>query len=546
MLINNLDLTVKDVLSRKQFRKANILAGENGLDRKITWTHIIEHNDFETLINGNELILTTGSNIDLQTQASAATYHRLINKNVAGLCIEKGKYFHTLSPEIKKIADSNNFPIIVFNEIVKFVDITQDLHTLLVNQQNQMVYHLNQLSHQFNKHSLAPNGILKVLQELYKHVGQKVICLIDQENTYYYPPSLKIEEPQILAYFLKTLTNDDNSKIIPYRDTPFAIVPISVLGSTWGHLCIQVNSQMNDELFFSLMDRASMAIAQILLRNRTIEERRANSEDDLVKNLLQGRKYDEVELQFFLPTHHSKLSYRVIVIKTFPYKTGLGHEKWDEHKIQRTISIRSLFQQYGCLPVVSTRKNEIVIVCFFIDEDQAKKNYLYMQKIIDQMLISDANNILHDVVSQIGVSSVQSDIKHASSSYNEAIQVIKLRKKVLCNTYFFEDIGIFQLLLMQNNTDLKAFSNRYIGKLIDYDQKMGTELLKTLEIYLECQGAKKEAARRLFIVRQTLYHRLNKIEQLLNVELIRPIHRLSLETAIKSYYLLMDEKVDTQ
>ena len=39
---------------------------------------------------------------------------------------------------------------------------------------------------------------------------------------------------------------------------------------------------------FSLLDRAALAITQILLRNRTIEERKQKMEDEFVRNLLNG------------------------------------------------------------------------------------------------------------------------------------------------------------------------------------------------------------------------------------------------------------------
>jgi len=63
-------------------------------------------------------------------------------------------------------------------------------------------------------------------------------------------------------------------------------------------------------------------------------------------------------------------------------------------------------------------------------------------------------------------------------------------------------------------------------------------LLITLSKYLECLGSKKEASEQLFIVRQTLYHRLEKIQQLLDLDLLEPNNRLAIETAIKAHSFL--------
>ena len=58
--MNKLILTVRDVLSRDSFNFAKVVAGEDGLDRQVKWSHVLEVIEFEALINGGEMILTTG------------------------------------------------------------------------------------------------------------------------------------------------------------------------------------------------------------------------------------------------------------------------------------------------------------------------------------------------------------------------------------------------------------------------------------------------------------------------------------------------------
>ena len=67
---------------------------------------------------------------------------------------------------------------------------------------------------------------------------------------------------------------------------------------------------------------------------------------------------------------------------------------------------------------------------------------------------------------------------------------------------------------------------------------MDSNLFETLCVYLECGGSKKETADRLFIVRQTLYHRIEKLELLLGEDFMAPSNRLALEVAIMASRLL--------
>ena len=75
--------------------------------------------------------------------------------------------------------------------------------------------------------------------------------------------------------------------------------------------------------------------------------------------------------------------------------------------------------------------------------------------------------------------------------------------------------------------------------MLEFDQKLNSNLFETLRVYLECSGSKKETSDRLFIVRQTLYHRLDRLETLLGKDFMEPANRLAIETAIKAYELVI-------
>ncbi len=535
LLISEFELTVGDVLTRDLFKNAKVVAGETGLKRQIKWTHILETEAFDSLINGSELILTTGINLELDNCATT-TYERLLQKDVAGICIEKGPYFKTISTDIKRFADKHAFPIIIFEEVVRFVDITQDLHSLLINQHHQMLNQLSTLTHKFNELSLAPNGILKILQALHHYFGQHSLCLLEDSKSYYYPPESKIDQENILSYISTKLTNKRQSGIISIYNETFAIAPVFGLGQIWGYLCLNITKNLNEEFLLSVLDRASLAIAQILLRNRTIEERKLNSEDECVRTLLQGKPYNQSDLHTFLPVASTNLYFRVFIIKTESPDSVIGEDNWEEIKIQRTILIRSLFKHAGYFPAVSVRKDEIAIICSFIAETHVNKSTKQFLQVTKNLLSA---TLLNNKITYIGISGLHQNVSHISKGYAEANDVIYLNKQQLSTTYFHDEIGIYQILLpLQKDKQLQLFINDYIGELIFLDENSDSELLKTLEVYLACRGSKKEAAEKLFIVRQTLYHRLRKIEQYIGKDFMDPVKRLAIETAIKAYYIL--------
>jgi PucR family transcriptional regulator, purine catabolism regulatory protein len=57
---SEIKLSVQEVILQEQFQQAKIVAGKNGLHRTVKWVHIIEVSEVSNLLNGNELILSTG------------------------------------------------------------------------------------------------------------------------------------------------------------------------------------------------------------------------------------------------------------------------------------------------------------------------------------------------------------------------------------------------------------------------------------------------------------------------------------------------------
>ncbi|SDN01899.1 PucR C-terminal helix-turn-helix domain-containing protein [Paenibacillus sp. yr247] len=88
---------------------------------------------------------------------------------------------------------------------------------------------------------------------------------------------------------------------------------------------------------------------------------------------------------------------------------------------------------------------------------------------------------------------------------------------------------------MKQTGSLESFFDENIGSLLSYDREKSGQLLKTLKIYLAQSGSKQETAKELFIVRQTLYHRLDKISVLLGDDYMHPHKRIAIELALHGY-----------
>jgi purine catabolism regulator len=82
---------------------------------------------------------------------------------------------------------------------------------------------------------------------------------------------------------------------------------------------------------------------------------------------------------------------------------------------------------------------------------------------------------------------------------------------------------------MSKHVNLQEYAAEYLQPVIQYDQKYNGKLLETLKAYLECNGSKQETSNKLFIVRQTLYHRLQKLENILGEDFMEHEKRVAIE-----------------
>ncbi|MET3575516.1 PucR family transcriptional regulator [Bhargavaea ullalensis] len=538
--MKEIELTVRDVLARDSFQKAKLVAGEKGLGRQVRWSHILEVRDFESLISGGELILTTGISMTLDLETQIAYIRQLNELGVSALCVELPNPNINIAPEVVSLADELDFPLILFDEVIRFVDLTQDLHTAIINRHHQMISELDRLSGRFIELSLTSNGILKILQELHQYFRRDVLFITDRPSHYFFPSHVKETESAIRRQLEKDGTLQDTGRYLETAHGLFATVPVRGFGQVWGRLCLAMDDMLHDDFYFLILDRAGLAVSQILLRNRTVEERKQNLEDKVVRGLITGRNTDPDTVLSALPAQGRNMYYRVFSIRLASESMFDSEDLLEEELIQRSLIIRSVFQRGGFFPAITSGKSELVILAFFISgEDQRNTAGRFEQMIqeIRQMPESQFTGC------RFGVSKVYQDIVDAKRAFGETEDVISLQKQAVAASPFFEKLGIHRLLLLlKRGGELERYVDDYLGHLIAHDRRHDSDLLETLVVYLECGGVKKEAADRLFIVRQTLYHRLEKLEALLGKDFMESDNRLALEVAVQAHRMLAREQ----
>jgi sugar diacid utilization regulator len=105
----------------------------------------------------------------------------------------------------------------------------------------------------------------------------------------------------------------------------------------------------------------------------------------------------------------------------------------------------------------------------------------------------------------------------------------------------FEQTGAYRLLLStmsENPAELQRFYAETVEPLVAYDEQYETELLRTLETFLEADGNVAGTAQRLFTHRHTIYYRLERVRELSGLDVSSSDGREKLSLGLKAMRVL--------
>jgi sugar diacid utilization regulator len=105
----------------------------------------------------------------------------------------------------------------------------------------------------------------------------------------------------------------------------------------------------------------------------------------------------------------------------------------------------------------------------------------------------------------------------------------------------FEQTGAYRLLLSamsENPSELQRFYAETVEPLVAYDEQYETDLVRTLEAFLEADGNVAGTAQRLFTHRHTIYYRLERVRELSGLDVSSSDGREKLSLGLKSMRVL--------
>lgn len=545
-------LNIRDVLERPVFQRARLIAGAGGTGRKVGWVHILEIANVAPYVTKNDLIMTTGLWLRHYEQERLSYMQQLIRQEAAGLCVELGTSIENIPQEIIELADASDFPLIVFEQPVRFVEITQDIHGLLINQQHQMLKDLEAFSRRLQQITLQSTDVNAILHVLYEYTGMQVVYYSTVDTNKFMPRGISASAAEeITALYRGRVEGNESAHqeagmfALP-QERLLLTQPVICLGQTLAHVGLVLTNRHVQERLTLLLDSTAKSLASLLLRMLFLEEKMLRDQNQLIQDILNHQIKDEEEARMRMglrPPKQSEMWFAGGMIET---EYGEGEEEADRDRIESgqqdlLVRLRALLKKYALQNLLMQKGRRIYVLCArdkSAKEDTPVLLQQTIRKIVERLQHPASGVPLFRLHAGFGL--VRNRMTDMHRSFKEAEQVLEVARSRVAvqDGLFYDRIGVYRLLKAIPAESLESFVQDQLGALIAYDQEHHLHLLQTLDMYLKCMGSKNDTAKALYIHRQTLYNRLDKLMEILGEDYLEPGRRVCLEMALLALPLL--------
>lgn len=245
---------------------------------------------------------------------------------------------------------------------------------------------------------------------------------------------------------------------------------------------------------------------------------------DLLMNIIFFNKitYEDFIERISASGYNFLNSFRIIIVTIDKFQQYLSCKNIKDEQsifhIKNTLlrSVNTSIWNARCRPI-SFLQNESVVFLLINEKDK----FINFSSFLKNIREGIKKNFL-DISINIGVGNVHSEFSKIKTSYIEAEKALKVTKAegYSDETMFYTDIGAYKLLSEIKDINLlREYYDDTVGILKQYDVQNGTDFVNILYVFLKENGNYIKTAKRLYLHRNTLMYKINKIQEIIKRDL---------------------------
>ena len=518
--------TIKDFVGTNQFEGLKLI-NHAGLDREITGAQIISTIDIENLAGGGQLLLTSlrvYDNLDKNT----VIYHleELNKKRISGFVVKRRNdtvHQKELFELFIHFCDEHGIPVLELPQnisywvVLKYVLCHACDLVIAKYIYNKIVQ--DQINHLLLHERYAEQTIETFFKNLETIVGNSV-SLYD-ENFHCIYPSPENNDFIIEKYTPRTISGHEY--LCQKREYVEYIQQINILNYYNYYLVVTEANEPLDELDFVALDNIITALFYLLAQDVTKRELEIKHYRDLRYRLLNGSMSDSEEDDVAnLLDLSATDEYRVV---TFYLKSEDKKENFSITQKNETKNLEKEISYYLAKEHILYNTNRVLYI-YNEKEWTVEKDFRRVLKTL-QKDIQDSltrKNKKYELLIGIGKSvKGYHGLKDSFKDSKVALEYIDLIREVMGDgskaIVDCAKLGFFQIFVNINDKEeLRQYIPDSVIKLDEQDKKKNSELISTLECYLNNKQSIRKTSELMNIHTRTVSYRLSKIVDLTDID----------------------------
>ncbi len=161
------------------------------------------------------------------------------------------------------------------------------------------------------------------------------------------------------------------------------------------------------------------------------------------------------------------------------------------------------------------------VILLLINEKERHPNL----NILSDIIRESCKNNFPDISVSITMGNCCTDFSQIKKSYLEAEKTLKVLKAEgrTDDTLFYSNIGAYKLITeIENSLLLKEYYYDTLGKLEQYDIQNHSDFMDILYTFLQENGSYIQTSQKLYMHRNTLMYKINKVQEILKLDLSDP------------------------
>lgn len=452
------------------------LAGESGRDRPVTWAHVSELSDPWAWIGEYALLMTTGLGIP-EGEAEQVEYIKQLNAHaISGVALGQNMSAPPLSAAMLRIADELGFPMLETKREIPFILLARTVASanMLAEQERltrtERIYELTRI----HLGDASETGLLDAIADL---LGADVTLVCPDGPM---PPG-EVDEAKAIehARLFDTIMNATQEGE-PFLRLEGGRLVFPIVGN--GHASLVLSPRSQEPVDISLAQHAATVVTARLSVEAAEFSREGQRAAALLARLLDG-EIDSSAARDVLSARDLTGPIRVYIWnQSAPIDTG--------------EATRRVFARNGVPNLVTIRDGHVVL---FADSD------IKVQSLLEASL---------PVQKRIGASGRCVAAGEVPGAFRQAKWALSRAEDLGRRTACFDDGDLQSVFLPHGREQLEHVVARVLGSLIAYDAEKNSQLLHSLRVFLEENRSWTRAAARLFVHKQTLVYRVERIEEL--------------------------------